>query len=220
MTINVDNREPERLQHCWDDDIEVRTLETTDYLINGVGIERKEINDFVGSINGRLWEQLKRMEDNIEDDENDLNTGLLVVHGTVADLSSQNMEPRKIESIYGALARVMVSYDIEVVWVREESQFKKIVRKVASKAGDDGRTVKPHLSKRNYRDDRINVLYGVHGVGYETAKNLLDEFGSIANICQASRQDLQKADGVGAKTAKKIRDILHDGEEDAGLLGN
>lgn len=216
-TLHVDNREPEHLQNSWETDTQVERLETTDYYVNGVGIERKEINDLVGSINGRLWEQLKRMEDNIADEDNDLKTAILVVHGTVSDLSAQNMDPRKIEGIYGALARICVSYDVEVFWVREESQFKKIVRKIADKS-EGGRSEKPHLSKRNYRDDRVNVLYGIYGVGLETAKSLLEEFDSIAGICQASKEDLQRADGVGAKGAKKIYDILHDGEEDKGTL--
>lgn len=212
MTLKVDDREPTHLQNCWDFETEVERREVGDYVVNKVAIERKEINDLVSSLNGRLWEQLKILEDNIENGE--LDAALLLVHGTVSDLNSRHMEPRKIEGIYGALARVSISYDVTVIWVREESQFKKFVRKVHNKAGTDTSKNKPHLTKRNYRDDRVNVLYGIPGIGNQTAQNLLEEFDSIAEICQASKQDLQRADGVGAKGAKKIYDILHDGEEE------
>lgn len=212
MTLKVDDREPTRLQNCWDFDVEVERRDVGDYVVNKVAIERKEINDFVSSLDGRLWEQVKILEDNVA--EGELDAALLLLHGTISDLSSRHMEPRKIEGVYGAVARISISYDVSVIWVREESQFRKIVNKVYQKAGTDASKKKPHLTKRSFRDDRINVLYGIYGIGNDTAKNLLDEFGSIAQICEASKTELQRADGVGAKTAKKIYDILHDGEEE------
>lgn len=208
--MEIDGREPDSLKlHDWGFETEiVENMPIGDFVIsNAVCIERKEINDLVSSLDNRVWEQVQNMEDNY-----DIN--ILVVHGRVADLSTRNMETRKISAIYGALARLSVTYDVSVFWFREESQFIKLVKKIYKKSSDDKKRSKPHLERRNFRDDRVNVLYGIHGIGFDTATNLLDEFGSVAGVAQASKRDLQKASGVGAKTAKKIHDILHDGEEE------
>lgn len=210
--MRIDTREHDDFKHHdWDFETEIEQLSLGDYVINGVVIERKEINDHVSSLEQRLWEQAYSIEEAIINDE--ISAGIIIIHGTVSDLSTHNMDPRKIEGIYGSIARISVSYDVNVIWVRESSQFIKVVSKIHDKAGSEAVKRKPHLSKRTFRDDRVNVLYGIYGIGNQTAQNLLDEFGSISNICQQSQQELCAADGVGAKTAKKIHDILHDGEE-------
>lgn len=208
----IDQREPDKFKYKdWGFETELENKALGDYHIEGIVIERKEINDYVKSLDQRLWEQAYGLEEAISND--DVISATIIIHGTVSKLNSRNMEPRKIEGIYGSIARLNISYDVNIIWVREESQFVKIVKKIHEKAGTETSKKKPHLTKRKFRDDRINVLFGIHGIGTDTAKNLLDEFGSISSICQQDRQSLQKADGVGGKTAKKVHDILHDGEE-------
>lgn len=208
--MKIDGREPESLKyHDWEMKTEVvENMKVGDYVISeSICIERKEINDLVQSLDNRVWEQVMNMEENY-----DIN--VLVVLGKVSDLSSYNMEPRKISAIYGSLARLAITYDVQVFWFRESSQFIKLVNKLHQKGGDKERREKPHIEKRNFRDDRINVVCGIYGVGYDTAKNLLDECGSVAGIATASKSELRKAKGVGEKTSNKIFDIMHDGEED------
>lgn len=215
----IDDREHDDFKnHEWGFNTKVERLGVADYIVSEkVAIERKEINDFVTSLDDRkntnIWEQVKNMEEHF-----DINW--VVIHGRVADLNHRNMEPRKVQGIYGAIARLGNSYGINVLWVRGQSQAKKAIKKIHSKARTEETLKKPHLKKRSYRDDRVNVLYGIHGLGYKTINNLLDEFDSVAGVCQASEKELKKADGVGGKTASKIHDILHDGEQDdeEGLL--
>ena len=208
--MKIDSREPDDLKHRdWGFDTEVvGNMKVGDFVISEtICIERKEINDLVGSLDNRVWEQVVNMEENY-----DIN--ILVVHGKVSDLSTRNMEPRKISAVYGSLARLSITYDVNVYWFRDYSQFVKMVKKLHSKGGDKDRREKPHIEKRNFRDDRVNVVCGIYGVGYETAKNLLEELDSVAGVAQASEQELRGAKGVGEKTAKKIHDIMHDGEDD------
>lgn len=216
--MKIDDREPDELKYKdWGFETQVERMKVADYIVgeNIIGIERKEINDFVGSLEQRLWEQLINLEDNFD-------RSILIVHGTVGNLSHQNTEPRKIEGIYGAIARITASYDVNVMWVRGQSQFVKIVKKIHSKAGDERSAQKPHITKRNFRDDRVNILCGVYGVGYDTAKNLLEEHGSVRAIANCTREELAQASGVGGKTANKIYNILNDQgqeSEENGLLG-
>lgn len=208
----IDHREKDSIKnHDWGFETRVESMNVGDYLIKrSIIIERKEINDFVGSLEQRLWEQLVDLEDALASEDNNINTAVLVIHGTVSDLNHHNMNKRKIDAIYGAIARILISYDVSVLQFREESQFINEVKKLHSKADTNTDKVKPHLSKRNFRDNRIDILYGIEGVGYETATSLLAEFNSIEAIVTANQTELQAADGIGPKMAERIHGILHD----------
>ncbi|TMT80323.1 excinuclease ABC subunit C [Haloterrigena sp. H1] len=58
------------------------------------------------------------------------------------------------------------------------------------------------------RDEVKTVLDDVEGVGPETRKRLLGRFGSVENVREASREDLQSVEGVGEKTAETIKSRL------------
>ena len=216
----IDDREPDWVKnHDWGFNTQIERLDVADFITSGgVAIERKEINDMVSSLDQRVWEQAKDLEGNSADDGNGIKVGVIIIHGSVSDLSPQNMDSRKIEGIYGAVARLTISYGISVLWFRERSQFIKMVKKYNEKGGTESSMKKPHLTKRSYRDDRINVLYGIDGLGYKTINNILDEFDSLYDIAQAPKKNLKKADGVGPSTAENIYDAFHQGREDGKLI--
>ncbi|WP_436908033.1 excinuclease ABC subunit C [Halosimplex marinum] len=58
------------------------------------------------------------------------------------------------------------------------------------------------------RDDVSTVLDDIDGVGPETRKRLLRRFGSVENVRSASREELERVDGVGAKTAATLAERL------------
>ena len=58
------------------------------------------------------------------------------------------------------------------------------------------------------RDEVSTVLDDVPGIGPQTRKRLLRRFGSVENVRDASRADLESVEGVGAKTAKTVKDRL------------
>lgn len=97
-----------------------------------------------------------------------------------------------------------MTYDVNVLWFRGKSQAIKQITKLHEKAGTEASKKKPHLTKRRYRDDRINLLYGIDGIGYETATNMLESFDTIQEIANADPEDLQVVDGIGPKTAEKV----------------
>lgn len=209
--IQVDDREWNNHEEFRDfgDKIECESkrLEIGDFVFNGVCVERKEINDLVNSLDNRLWQQLKNMEDNYD-------VNALIIEGRVADLSTRNMEPRKISAFYGVMARVSISYNVNVIAVREKTQTKKILKKMYRKSHSEVEKVKPHLEKRNFRDDRMNVLFGIDGLGKKTIKNILDELGSVRAVANSSEDELMKVSGVGPATAESIHEIMIEGEDD------
>lgn len=204
--IIIDSNEPPWMKnHDWGVRTQVNRLPAGDIIIGkGILVERKEINDFLSSMEQRLWEQAHDLEQEVANEDNSIHTSIILIHGSVSDLNHRNQNARKISGMYGAIARLLASYDVSVLWVRGRSNLFEIVGKLHDKSGTDATKVKPHLTKRRYRDDRVNVLYGLDGVGYETAKNILEEFETVREVANASQDDLTSANGVGPKTASKI----------------
>lgn len=209
--MRIDDRESDEFKHHeWGFPTKVERLGVGDFIIGkSIIVERKEINDFVGSVDQRLWEQANDLEKALESEDNSVDTIILMLYGKTTDLNRHNMEPRKIDGIYGALARLSISYDVQVFWFREASQMIKQLKKFHSKGGTTTDKQKPHLTKRSFRDNRINVLYGVDGVGYQTALDLVEHFETIVNIAQATVDELMEVPGVGPKTADTIYNAFH-----------
>jgi|TARA_B100000287_G_scaffold433411_1_gene495061 excinuclease ABC subunit C len=63
--------------------------------------------------------------------------------------------------------------------------------------------VSSHTKKRMKRIDN-SIFNKIKGIGKKTRSNLLNFFGTIANIQSASLADLKKVEGIGVNTAKKI----------------
>ena len=207
----IDDREDETWKyHDWGFPTREQRMDVGDYLIgNSIIVERKEINDFISSIQQRLWEQANDLEKAIGNENNSIDTALVLIHGSITNLNRHNMEPRKIEAYYGAQARLIASYGVSVATFREASQAMKLMKRLHDKGGDEINKKKPHLTKRSFRDNRVNVLYGIDGIGYETALSLLEEFPSVSHVATASVNQLQNVDGVGPKTAESIYEAFH-----------
>ena len=52
------------------------------------------------------------------------------------------------------------------------------------------------------------MLQGLPGVGPDRAVRLLGHFGSIEKIVTAAGDDLERVEGIGAKTSQAIRELL------------
>ena len=59
------------------------------------------------------------------------------------------------------------------------------------------------------QDRKENVLCAAEGVSIKKAKMLLECYGSNKNIANESIEDLQKAPGIGEKTAINIYNIFN-----------
>ena len=74
--------------------------------------------------------------------------------------------------------------------------------------------IKPSLLKRITTDDlRINMLGSIKGISETKAQMLIDEFGSLMEIGEATIEELSKLDGIGTTIAKRIIDTLNSEEK-------
>jgi len=62
---------------------------------------------------------------------------------------------------------------------------------------------------RGERQRRLYVLEGLPGVGPRRAAQLLDRFGTVAAVMQASVEEFLTLPGVGPATAGKIARVIH-----------
>jgi DNA excision repair protein ERCC-4 len=58
---------------------------------------------------------------------------------------------------------------------------------------------------KSQKGRQLYILQGLPGVGHERALRLLEKFGSVEGVLRAGRDDLLTVEGVGAKTADRIR---------------
>ena len=57
-------------------------------------------------------------------------------------------------------------------------------------------------------EQQLFIVESLPNIGPVNAKNLLKHFGSVANVLNASENELQEVEGIGKITAQEIRKVL------------
>ena len=181
-----------------------------DYLIvygaKRVAVERKEAGDFVESIvDGRLWEQLYAMSTLCP-------IGYLVVIGNISSALLDRRFPRS--AYVGALVSATLkpspegfSGYVSVVSLDTSYDFMEFLRLLCKKVTEEDvrLPVKP-VKKEDLKSLQVQTLATLPGVGERLAQELLNRFGSIHAVANASLQEL--AEVLGAKRARRVYDFL------------
>jgi Fanconi anemia group M protein len=210
MTILIDSREPTSIFSKLKEkglDVKSEFLEVSDYLLdNGYAIERKD-KDFIQSIlSNRLYDQLNN---------------LCSYDHPVLCITIQNIwklfyysHSRFIDKSYiGTLTTLTCKYpNLKVIFLDGDDEFVNFIISLDKKIHDEGKSEipKPHMRRPDSIDDRKeNCLCAIQGIGMTSAKKLLNEFGSIKNIAEASEEDLKKIEKIGEKQVKNIKETLN-----------
>ena len=180
----------------------VETLDIGDFLLSSrVVVEFKTVKDFVDSIvDGRLLEQLKHL--------NKYKKQLIIVEGTEDIYSQRNIHPNAIR---GMIATITVDYSIPLVFTKnslETASFMAVIAKREQVERD--KTEFNMHSQKPVEDSELQeyIVSSLPGVGGTLAKPLLEKFGSVKRVFNASEEALQRIDLIGEKKAKRIREIL------------
>ncbi|MBT4174784.1 DEAD/DEAH box helicase [archaeon] len=184
-------------------DVKVQNLEVGDFLVSErVGIERKEVRDFVDSlIDKRILHQLKMLKDNFE-------KPVLIIEG-VEDIYSV----RKVHAnaIRGMLAYIAVGLGIPIVNTKDFRDTVDFLVAVAKREQEDSKKefgIRGERKPLTLKEQQEFVVSGFPGVGPTLAKGLLSEFGSVKNVISASEAELTDVEKIGKKKAKEIRKVL------------
>jgi ERCC4-type nuclease len=181
----------------------------------GVLLERKSASDFLSSIrSNRLWDQLLRFMKASTLLGYPLKRKLLLIHGTFdSDETTQVFWSR----LMGAYQEILFVYDIPIIMLEHDDAFYECMR-ILIKREQSGKNDLPPQSRwfRKHllpdlpeMDVKRYVLASVPMIGDIQAEILLDHFGSLAAVANASENQLQKVKGIGKVKAKRIYQVFH-----------
>ena len=57
-------------------------------------------------------------------------------------------------------------------------------------------------------EQQLFIVESLPNIGPVNAKNLLEHFGTVGRIINASEKELQEVEGIGKKTAENIRSVI------------
>ncbi len=161
--------------------IKQELLQIGDYLINDTIIERKTYQDFIASITDkRLFTQIRQMKK--------YQTQYLLIEGFDFTYKSRIHH----NAIRGAI--LSITKYIPIIYTENESDTAKFLIQIAKRQEKEvkGFSIRPTKSKLTIEKQKQFILEGFPGIGPIMAKNLLQKFGSLKNIFNATEEQLEK----------------------------
>jgi DNA excision repair protein ERCC-4 len=205
MRVIVDYREKAsgviELLACEDVEIEITKVSYGDYIINdAITIERKTARDFLISlIDGRLFSQLSNLKRYCVHP-------VLLIEGNPfkTGLDFDEMAVR------GALISIQAIWYVPVLYSRSKKDSRDIMLMIGrqEEACLDVIPLRGGYRPKKLKSRQLFVLQGLPKVGPTAAKRLLDHFGSVSAVMNATVESLMEVEGIGRVSAEKIRQIL------------
>jgi DNA excision repair protein ERCC-4 len=179
--------------------VEVARIDVGDYRVERrVIVERKTAADFAASlIDGRLFQQAAALA--------------LAPERAVLLLEGRDQEWRdtgvRREALQGALITVGVFFGVAVLHSDAPEETARLLVYLGRQARQAARggLPRPGYRPKGKRARQLFLLQGLPGVGPERAARLLERFGSVQAVVTASADALVTVDGIGEKTAAKMR---------------
>ena len=183
-------------------EVEARQLGVGDFILSDrVGVERKSVGDFLQSIvDKRLLSQAKQLSETFE-------CPVLILEGRRL-YSRRRIHPNAIR---GALAALAVEFNISILPTRDEKETALILVAIARREQvEETREVAVRGEPKGLTlpDQQRFVVEGLPGISAVLAKRLLEHFGTVERVMNASEGELQQVHGIGTEKAKEIRRVL------------
>jgi ERCC4-related helicase/ERCC4-type nuclease len=192
-------------------------LPVADFVLSErVGVERKEVHDFVGSLlEGRLFHQLRDLRGAYI-------RPLLVIEGEgIFSVSGVSQE-----SLMGALASIVAGYGIPTIFTRDDRETAALMLAIAKREHEEGRipAVRGDKGSMSLPERQQFIVEGLPHVSGTLSQRLLSELGSVRGVFNATVEQLCGVKGVGRRTAEEIirtlqSDYLAEAKKDSGPAG-
>jgi len=206
VTIIVDSRESaspvmrELAKH--NPSIKIESLVTSDFVLSDrVAVERKTVDDLAGSImDGRLFNQLITMK-------NSYQIPILLVEGEKAE-PTREISP---ESLMGAVASVLIDYQIPLVWTKTPEETALLLFSIARREQiKEKREPRVRAERKPASVEELQefIVASLPSIDVVRSRNLLKRFETVEKVFTASREELSEVEGVGEKISERIREIL------------
>jgi len=183
--------------------IEPQQLDVGDYIISSrIGVERKTVDDFLNSlIDGKLFVQMKNLRTTFS-------RPLLVIEGEGL-LTKRNISHN---AIFGSIASIIVDFGIPIITTRspqETADFLSVMAYREQKQGDRAVAIRGIKTLRTISEQQQFLIEGLPNISAVLAQRLLQHFGSIRSLVNASEEDLCQVNGIGKNIAADILKILN-----------
>lgn len=209
ITIYIDSREGKNnvTKELINQGVKVKTknLEVADYIISDkIGIERKEVRDFVNSIiDKRLFQQLRNLRENFE-------KALIIIEGIEDIYSIRKIHPNAIR---GMLSTIAITYNIPILYTKNQTDTASLIRIIA-KREQEGKNnnylIRVERKPLSTQDQQRFIIESLPGIGPIISKALLKKFKTVKKIINAKEKDLKEVENLGDKKAKEIKKILEE----------
>jgi Fanconi anemia group M protein len=199
VPLVIDSNEPEDIAEKLRGlgvEFEVKKIAPGDYVLGPIGIERKTLTDFFSSmVNKRLFEQVQRLREAYPQP-------LLILEGDLAEISTF----RHPQSILGALLALETTERVPVLTTADKDQTALLLsvlwKKQDKAAAEYGIRHKPRGLTLEQRQRFL--IEGLPSVGETLSRNLLEHFGSVQAVFNASEEELKKVEKIGDVKAAEI----------------
>jgi ERCC4-type nuclease len=178
-------------------EIEFKELKIGDYIVKDVIIERKTVQDFIGSmINHRLINQIEELKQ--------YENKLLIIEGiSEQELYKEENTNINANAIRGFLLNILLIHKIPIIFSKNPEDTAKFIN-VLSKRKDREINLNAKKKTLDKKEQLQFIVEGFPSVGPKKAKKLLEKFGSIQNIILASTEDLKEILGIQAENIREI----------------
>lgn len=182
-------------------DVKVQAMAVGDYQVSDeVVIERKTAKDFVDSIvDKRLFKQARSLMEEFK-------RPLIILEGD--DLYNGMINPNAIR---GSIASIALDFGISIIPTRNAQDTAAMIKRIAIREQSGEKTpiqIRTDKKPVNLWEQQLFIIESLPNIGPVNAKNLLEHFGTVANIINASESQLQEVEGIGKKTAVNIRKVV------------
>lgn len=202
MKVIVDNRETQKRKDRAKkifDKIEIKKLDSGDYVYKDIAIELKTTDDFISSVRDkRVFNQSKRMINTYKD-------SYVIIYGNMTKSIKKTKYFNRyfsVKNYLGALASL--SQIIKVLKVENESQAFTLMKKIFEK-GTDGKNRNVIKIKQNENKILGFIMY-LGNINSKKATMIIkqNKIKTLEDLININEKDLTKIKGIGKKTANKI----------------
>jgi DNA excision repair protein ERCC-4 len=183
--------------------IEFRLLDVGDYVVGETAIERKTVDDYVSSLfSGRLFEQAGRLTESYA-------APLIIVEGDLQASLERLSRPRVF---WGSMMSLVLQYNVRPFFTLNAEQTAELIftcaLHVSSKRGSAPPVIvkKPRISSQAQM--QLLVVESLPMIGPRLARKLLERFGTVRRVFEASLTELAVRGGIGRARAQRVASIL------------
>ena len=182
-------------------DVKINSMAVGDYQVSDeVVIERKTAGDFVSSIiDKRLFKQARELSEEFK-------KPLIILEGD--DLYNGMINPNAIR---GSIASLALDFGISIIPTRNSQDTAAMIKRIAIREQHGEKvpiSIRTDKKPVTMMEQQLFIVESLPNIGPVNAKALLEHFGNVSSVFNASENELQEVEGIGEKTAKNIREVI------------